>query len=196
MIGFCYYLNYMNSYLITIIPPENVANTVNKYRNKYSKDASDKIPPHITIYPPFHLQQISEEKMLNLLNKTFCETPSFNLNFDSVDYFEGNNNVAYFAPDKKSSDYLKETFSKTITSLSGNVEDVPADYTLSADSFTPHMTIVSKIPVEEFDKIKNELVDIKENLSFVCKFIYLYKQDEKSEIWNSVGKIELKTPDF
>ena len=166
-------------------------NTVNKYRNKYSKDASDKIPPHITIYPPFHLQQISEEKMLNLLNKTFCETPSFNLNFDSVDYFEGNNNVAYFAPDKKSSDYLKETFSKTITSLSGNVEDVSADYTLSADSFTPHMTIASKVPGDVFKQIKKDSAGVKENLFFVCKFIYLYKQDGKSLVWESVGKVEL-----
>ncbi len=182
----------MNSYLITIDPPKTIANIVDKYRNIYSKHTTYKIPPHITIYPPFYLKQISEKEILDKLKNAFSNTKPFALNFDKVDYFEENNNVAYFAPDEKSLIKLKGVFSKTITSLSGKTQDVYEDYKLSTNDFKPHITIAEKIPTDELKKVKKGLSDVNEKLSFDCNFIYLYKQEKGSRIWREVGKIKLR----
>ncbi|MCK5285632.1 MAG: 2'-5' RNA ligase family protein [Candidatus Pacebacteria bacterium] len=85
----------MNSYLITINPSKNINEIVNKYRNKYAKFTTYKISPHITIYPPFYLKQISEKEILNLLKSSLKDVNNFSLNFNSIKYFEEGNNVAF-----------------------------------------------------------------------------------------------------
>ena len=182
----------MNSYLITINPNEKSSVIVDEYRNKYSKCTCYKIPPHITIYPPFYLIDITEEEILNVMKRTFGKIESFDLRFDSVGYFEKKNNVIYFAPDKKSDELLKNILNKTLNILDGKTKDVYADYKLSKDNFTPHITIAEKIPENEFRKIKQETKNIKEKLKFTAKEIILYKQNQNSRIWEDVEKIKFK----
>ena len=179
----------MNSYLITINPSKEVTDIVDRYRNKYAKFTTYKIPPHITIYPPFYLNKISENEVLRLL-AFLKKINGFCLNFNSVKYFEEGNNVAFFAPDKKSAVLLKKIFLKVVEKLRNKVKDVYDDYKLSVECFNPHLTISERILDNEFQKIKKELNKINENLVFKCEFLCLYKQEPKSRIWNKVGEIK------
>ncbi|MCK4918160.1 MAG: 2'-5' RNA ligase family protein [Candidatus Pacebacteria bacterium] len=180
----------MNSYLITIDPPKELIETIDKYRNRYAKYTNYKIPPHITIYPPFYLKKISEKEILELIKFSLKNTNKHSLNFNSISYFEEGNNVAFFAPNKSSNNFIRQVFLKVIENLKSRVEDVYNDYKMSVKDFNPHLTIAEQIPDDMFEKFKKELNNTKENLVFECNSLCLYKQESKSRIWNKVGEIK------
>ena len=182
----------MNSYLITIDPSKEVVDIVDKYRDKYAKFTNYKIPPHITIYPPFYLNKISEKEILKLLKNSVKDTNNFYLNFNSINYFEERNNVVFFAPDKNSNIFIKKVFLKVIKSLENKVKDVYDNYKMSVKNFNPHLTIAERIPDNEFKIIKEDLDKAKENLVFECSFLCLYRQEFESRIWNKIGEVKLK----
>lgn len=181
----------MNSYLITIDPPEEIIDIVERYRKKYMQYTNYKIPPHITIYPPFYLKQISEDGIFKSLKDNLRKIKPIDMDFSSINYFEGDNNIAFFAPDISSAKSIKEIFIAVINSLCDQTEDVYDDYKLSASEFNPHMTIAERVPNDKFETIKKELSEVKEKLSFGVEFVYLYKQEEKSSSWNKIGKVNL-----
>lgn len=181
----------MNSYLVTIDPPKEVANVVDEYRKKYSQYTNYKIPPHIIIRPPFYLKQISEDEVLELLKDGLRNLKSVNLNFNSISYFEGSNNVVFFAPDTNSITSIKEIFIEVINTLHNQTEDVYNDYKLSISEFNPHMTISERIPRDKLEKIKRKLGKSEEKLSFCVEFLHMYKQNENSSLWKEIGKVKL-----
>lgn len=60
----------MTKYLILILPPQDIINYVDQFRNKYAKYTSYIIPPHITIYPPFYLKDnVLETDIIDTVNE-------------------------------------------------------------------------------------------------------------------------------
>ncbi len=176
----------LSSYLITIDPPKNITKIIDKYREKFAKYTKYKIPPHVTIYPPFYLK-VDEKELVTLLERQLKGSRKFSLDFDSIDYFVGNNNVAYFSPSDKSKEKLEVIFTKTFDILENRIEDVHGNY--KTQGFKPHITIAEQIPNKDFEDIQKELADIKEVFSFMCNSILIYKQDYKSRIWKKVKEI-------
>ncbi|MBU1046819.1 2'-5' RNA ligase family protein [Patescibacteria group bacterium] len=183
----------MNSYLITIDPPKNISGRIDIYRKKYGKFTTYKIPPHVTIFPPFYLNRVSEKEILELLRISLLNLSKVSLTFDSVKYFENGNNVAFFAPDKNSDVLIRQIFLNILKDLRNKVKDVYDEYKMTVEDFDPHLTIAEKIPDSEFKKIKNELKNIEESFVFNCNSVCLYKQEVKSRIWNKVKEIKFNS---
>ena len=51
-------MNETDSYLLAITPPKDVCEKVEAYRKKYKK-LNSSIEPHITIYPPFYIDDLN-----------------------------------------------------------------------------------------------------------------------------------------
>ena len=179
----------MDSYVVIIVPSEKILKFVDRYRKKNAKYTNYVISPHITIYPPFYLEGSSEEEVISLLKNEFLGTEPKIINFPSVNYFEGKNNVAYFGPDEQSLRYLKSFLIKTTKALKGKIKNVYDDYNFTPEKFKPHMTIAEKIPSKILPLVKEKLAKLDTSLSFDVTAIFLYGQKMRSVIWNRVEKI-------
>ena len=179
----------MNWYLVVVIPPREVCNFVDKYREKYAKHTGYVIPPHITIYPPFLITN-SQKEVINTLKKSFSKTPVVKVKCDSVGFFESEkNNVVYFKLDKDSADLMKKFLIKTTKALKGKIKDVFKGHKYTPSEYTPHMTIAEMIPREVLPKIKKELARFKGEIEFEVDSVYLYEQKGDSKTWKEFTRI-------
>ncbi len=146
----------MERYILAVLPPQDIGDFVGIYKEKYSGRRHHALPPHITIYPPFYNRYSTETELVVSLRDAFTLTKPGRVNFDSIGYFSGDNNVVYLQPDQKSSEYLLEIFTAAATLLSDNSEN-----------FHPHVTIVKNVPLDELSSVKKKLEAEQINLSFL-----------------------------
>ncbi len=178
----------MNSekYLLAIIPPQSVSDFVDSYRRRYDENSLNFIVPHITVYPPFYSSE-SEPELINKLNNTFNKNIPFRISLDSVDFFTGKNNVAFFKPDLESTDKIKNLLIKTKSDLSDIITNAYPDYPANSEQFIPHCTIAEKIPNAKLPNIRRDLESLSVNQSFNVNSIFLLrKQQEK---WLPISEI-------
>ena len=159
------------------------------YQKKYAKYTTYSIPPHITIYPPFYLKNISEKQLFTKLDKIFVKTECDTVTFNSVDYFEGKNNVAFVKPDSKSQKYIASLLEKMVKSLAGNIVNVYGEYNITSAKFNPHMTIAEKIPDNHLPKIKSELSSFRNIFKFNVKAVFVFKQNTEVKRWKLLQEI-------
>lgn len=181
----------MNSYVLVLLPPKDVAKTVNKYRKKYAKYTKYIIPPHITIFPPFFLKDISEKELVARLRESFLNEKSKRISLNSIGYFEGINNVLYFKPDTISSKYIVRLLITAVKSLGSLMKSAYEDYNFTPEKFVPHMTIAERVPDTIFSVVKEELSNYKNVISFTVSSIYVYKDVDGSGNWNQLQEIVL-----
>ncbi|MBA3732810.1 2'-5' RNA ligase family protein [Patescibacteria group bacterium] len=176
------------SYLLAITPPNEVSRKVDEYRKIYKKLISS-IEPHITIYPPFHTEDL--DIIIKKLSEELFSLKSEEVTLDSIGYFENRNdsNVVYFKPNSKSIIYLKEINSASSVVLKGRVL---LKYDDNISDFNPHMTISAGIADKLFTEIKDELTNVAETFTFIVYSVDLYKKIGDIGIWNKINEIKLK----
>lgn len=172
-----------NAYLLAVVPPKKIADFADKYRKKYAKYTGYHTPPHITIYPPFHLTDIDEAQLKKFLEKNLLDTAPFQVCIDSFDYFIGKNNVVYFKPDNRSESVLKSVLVKIFPTLKSHTKAIYNYFIVEPDSYRPHMTIAERIPEEVLPKLKQELNGEKVNFTFEVNSVQLLVQPEGSKVW-------------
>jgi 2'-5' RNA ligase len=179
----------MEAYAVVIVPPKKVREIVDRFRKIYAKYTGYKIPPHITIYPPFHLMNVSESVMIDKLKTGFSNIKSRTVKLKTINFFEGKNNVAYFSPDTPSSTYIKNFLVVATNSLKSIVKNVFDDNNYTPNKFNPHMTIAEKIPYETLPVIKKGLKDVNTNLTFKVASVFVYKEKDDG-MWSKLAEIE------
>lgn len=180
----------MDWYLVVVIPPKEICDLVDKYREKYAKYTGYVIPPHITIYPPFLITS-SQKEVVDSLKKSFSKTSVVKVRCDSVNFYESEkNNVAYFELDKASADWMKKFLVKATKTLKGKIKDVFEGHKYTPSEYTPHMTIAEMIPEEALPTVKKELSRFRGKIEFQVDSIYLYKKRGDSKIWKEFAKIK------
>lgn len=180
----------MPSYLLAIVPPEDIRTAVDVYRKKYADHTGYKIPPHITLYPPFSLHDISLKDLQHLLKRTLKNRGALTLVFDSIDYFQKKDtNVVYFAPNKESKKLLRDIFRTLSQSLQNNVQKIYGAYPETPSDYNPHITITECVPDEDLPFIRRELSTTREHFSFSASSLYLYTQKPESKIWEKLLEI-------
>ncbi len=164
-----------NKYLLVIIPPQPVTDFINHYRQQYDQKSFTSIVPHITILPPFYIR-VSESELITKLKKVFNNTLSFEISLTTVDYFEGNNKVAFFKPDSPSSEKIKALFKVIQTNISNITTNIWPYYPTNPEKFTPHLTIAEHLPDPDFEQIKQDLQSLSINQEFIVNSIFLLKK--------------------
>jgi len=177
----------MDSYLVAITPDESVIKIVNEYRQKYARYTEYKIPPHITIYPPFYLKKIPEEGIRIILQNAVGEIKKKRITLGSINYFRNtNNNVVYFELNPVSASFVRGVFLRVFRALNYVVNYAHDDYVVTADNFNAHLTIAEKIPEKELEIIKSEIVAPRRKLFFRDWSVDLYKKKCGSKTWKIV----------
>jgi 2'-5' RNA ligase len=178
----------MNSekYLLAIIPPKPVADYVDNFRQQYDVNNLFSISPHITVYPPFYSSE-SEPSLINKLNNIYNKSIPFRISLDSVGFFIGKNNVAFFKPDSKSGHQIRNLFKAVQLCLADVITDAWPNYPVNPEQFVPHCTIAEKIPQNEFPDIRHNLESLLVNQDFVVDSVFLLRK--KPENWFPISEI-------
>lgn len=166
-------------FLLSVIPPQIIIDFIDTYRRKYSHYTSYDIAPHLTIYPPFY-SQVPQVDLVTKLQDTFSQTQPFPVTLNSIDFFTGKNNVAFFKPDHKSSIDIKNLLIKTRTDFSQIIQNVWPDYPTDPNKFIPHLTIAEHIPDDKFEQVIRELANIKIKQEFEVRSIFLLKKQQEN----------------
>ena len=183
----------MNSYLIVLLPPKGITKTMDGYRKKYARYTHYNIPPHITIYPPFFLKDITERQLITKLKRGLSSAKSNIIILDTIDYFRGRNNVAFVKPDTKSRKYIADLLVKIVKPLEGYTRNIYGEYDLTPNKFNPHMTIAERIPKDHLPKVKKDLLSFNHVFTFKVISICIFKKPTDIKSWKILQDIPLST---
>lgn len=179
----------MHVYVLAITPSPKACTTIQHYQGSYPQYVVYHIPPHITLYPPFHIQDSSEEAIISSLRENFSNYPYFTVDLTHVGYFEGANNVVYLGPSDESALLLKTLHAHILNILAPIVTHAFSDYTMSGKEFSPHLTIAERIPSEEFETIKKEFSGPAEPITFPATSIDLYRRSPETKQYDKILEI-------
>jgi 2'-5' RNA ligase len=182
----------MDTYLVAITPPPDTQAHIQEYRRRVTQYTGYKIPPHITLYPPFYLQNTTLEKMVDSIRTNLDYVHNGTVRLADIDSFTGYNNVIFFKPDDQSTTYLKNIFSAVHQALSGRVTDRFSDYAADANKFVPHLTIAERVPNGVWQTLQTQLLQHPVDISFPVNTIGLYEQAEDSREWRLVNTVTLE----
>ena len=112
------------------------------------------IVPHITLVYPF-VPVFSLYKVNEKLEEVAKRTKPFNIILSGIEYFEGTNNVAYVAVEKRRA--VRKLHTDIIKSLDGLIKEWYTDGKYNLERFLPHVTIGERIPDALFPDIKKRL---------------------------------------
>lgn len=140
----------------------------------------EKIPPHITIFPPFETEDIDEIKKL-LRDWTTNKTPQGNFTLSGFDHFDDNVVFAKIDTDESIRASIEE-LKKEIKKFPGMPED-------NHPIWHPHATLMNKLSPEEIRNIWNYVSDL-EKPNFPLPFdnitIFRFDADRKWVVDESI----------
>ena len=170
-------------YFIAILPDAELSIEITELKkhvaeNFYSK-AALKLPPHITLFPPFKWDDKNEDIIVGSLNDFIIGKVPFTILLDGLGCFEPR--VIFIKPNHSESLNKLRTdllsFLKTSISLSDSQNERP---------FRPHITLASRdLQKEYFYKAWEEFRDKEFKRTFEVNSIALLKHNGK--FWDILG---------
>lgn len=143
----------MTSYAVVLTFPGEIKKEITKLQEQYKKYITYRIEPHITLKYPF-ATEVDMAVINKKLRKVADRSAPFSLVLNGIEYFEGENNVAYIAVQ------TKEPIINLHNSIVHSLEDLDKEESMEIfdlQRFSPHVTIGEKIPQEVFPYIKKTL---------------------------------------
>jgi 2'-5' RNA ligase len=168
-------------YAVVITLRGKAQKDIDNLREKYNKYVNYTIVPHITLLYPAELKN-GLSALYAKLEEVAQQKKPFILELNGVQYFDGENNVAYVA--------IKER--KPVVDLHYNINQAVsgiimknASQTYSYEHFIPHVTIAEHIPPDIFPSIKAELskLAIKHRVRIDTFSLFSTQQNKTWETW-------------
>lgn len=167
----------MTQYCLVILPSPEVTKFVLEFFRNFPEYRHTTLPPHITVLPPFSIEEISNEKFLLQIISAVSKTPTLNIYLYKVDVFKGRNNIVFLSPSPDSVNQIRK--------LSQKLSIFHQDSELE---FSPHLTLARHVPKEELPGIYYEAKKRFSEMSFVCQSITLFKNSGQG--WVKVKDIQ------
>ncbi len=168
----------MALYAVVLTFPGDIFNKIDALRQNYLHYVNYRIEPHITLAYPFTLE--ADISLMNgKLKQVASRTGLFTLILDGIEYFEGENNVAYIALAEKQP--VVDLHLDINQSINGLVKDEFRGR-FNRGNFIPHVTIGEQIPGDIFPEVKQSLLG--ENIHYECEIasFSLFSSDEDG-VW-------------
>jgi 2'-5' RNA ligase len=161
-------------YFIAIIPPqpykEKIAGIKQSFAEIYHVSHALKSPPHITLIPPFKLNESKEKEVTLFLEKFVENATSFQLVIE--DYGSFKPRVIFLKP------ILNELFKCLYESISSDFYTLFPVGKASKRPFHPHLTIAFRdLKPNIFYKAWDELKSKRFKAEFIIDRIFLLKHD-------------------
>ncbi len=171
-------------YMVALVPPKKVIDRVEEVRQEFAQNykckAALKNPVHITLLPPFQLEEEFEEELLAKL-KEGENRNRFLLEASNYGSFTENEILFISVNKPKPLAELQAFVAKTVR---GNFET--SEKHSNKEEFHPHITIGRKdIPKGRFADAVKEYSELKFSAKFEIKSFYLWKHNSKEwEVYN------------
>ena len=177
-------------YFLAILPPPSASEEIHQIRlecsGKFKVYKALRPPVHITLYKPFHAEESSEEKIIDLLKAGTSELLSFTQQLENFGSFR--KKVVYINA-LKSQELIGLQRSVNAVIVSNKLDPKPDENT--NPSFNPHVTIAYRdLQANDFPAIWNEYKNREFKLSFPVNEFTLLKHQH--EVWNPVFSFNLK----
>lgn len=177
-------------YFLAILPPPLAGGEIHQVRlecaEKFKVYKALRPPVHITLYKPFHAEEVLEEKIIDLLKAGTSELPSFTQELENFGSF------------RKKVVYINALKSQELISLQSRVNSVilgnqldPKPDEQPNPSFNPHITIAYRdLQAQDFPAVWNEYREREFRLSFPVGEFTLLKHQQG--VWNPVFCFKLR----
>lgn len=174
-------------YFVAVIPPVGVKDEILELKleikERYNAAHALKLPAHITLLPPFWLEEREEEELINVLRETAQKQEPFPVELKDFGHF--GNRVIYV--DVANPYPLKNLYHSFLTT-SGKYLKEPV-----ANSIHPHITLATRdLKGKDFGEAWKEFKTRFYSNSFTAKAVVLLKHDGK--IWNIYREFALGEP--
>ena len=170
----------MSLYAVALLLPDKIENELDRLRGENNKYMRYITYPHVTLEYPFQIR-VDQRTIINRLAEVARNTNPFTLTLWGIEYFEGDNNVAYISIANKQP--VIELRTDIVSHLVGMIE-VEEHYKEidQPEKFIPHLTIGEDIPNKIFADFKKRMTDYEIDFEVEVKSFALFFKDEGG-IW-------------
>lgn len=174
-------------YFIAIVPENEVLQQVEAIKidikNKFGAKNALKSPAHITLFPPFRVNNEIIKRVSQEISNALNSFAPFKI--DLLNYSKFDNRVVYV--DVVENSTLTELGATIITVMNNIINKQQLE-------FKPHITLATRdIPPQQFSTLWHQLKQKEYSNSFTAKAITIFKHNGK--LWESFERIPL-TPVF
>jgi 2'-5' RNA ligase len=168
------------SYFIALVAPSEIETTVHDFKidlhDRFGTKSALKSPAHITLYPPFHIEETREQEIKALLENTCQESGSFEIELNNFDRFSRGVLFIHVEPGKDLNG-LQQRITGAFDSFLNSVRKK------EKRPFHPHMTIGNRGWTEGgFEQALEEYKTKKFSATWTVKNVSLLKLRERWEI--------------
>ncbi|WP_276346409.1 2'-5' RNA ligase family protein [Daejeonella sp. JGW-45] len=176
-------------YLIAVLPPEDLSNQIHEIRvhcaEKFGVQKALKPPVHITLYPPFKMEETFEARMFRLLQSAGSGLHPFKQELENFEAFDMH---AVVIRALKNAEIMKLQRAVASVFRRHEIDKKPAG--AKRLPFRPHLTIAYRdILPEVFPMIWEEYKDARFKRSFMLDHFSLLKHDGKQ--WRRISDFKL-----
>lgn len=173
-------------YFTALIPPQQVKEEVLKMKleikEKSGASHALKLPAHITITPPFRLEEDREQELFNTLKNIAEAQDHFPVELNDFGHF-GQRVI-----------FIKVADHEPVKKLHADVSAGLASYLpeVSKSSIHPHFTLATRdLSRENFQEAWKEFSNRSYNNSFLAEALYLLKHNGKT--WDIIKKFPFRS---
>ncbi len=176
-------------YMLAIVPPKKIIDRIEEIRQEFADNykckAALKNPIHLTLLPPFHLDDEFEQDLVDRL-KEGENLSRFMLEAKDYGSFEKNEVLFIQVENTKSLGSLQKLVAGTV----GDNFETSEKYN-GGEEYHPHITIGRKdIPKGRFGDAVKEYAGLTFSARFEVKSFYLWKHNGKE--WETFNRFPLK----
>jgi 2'-5' RNA ligase len=173
-------MNGKQLYFIAVLLPEGLSEKItlikNDFAGKYNSKHALKLPPHITIQPPFRTAPSTEAEMDVTLQKFFSSFQSFEITLNGFDSFNKSHSKVIFIRVDESRE-LQDLHHKLVTLMRTEFNFSESE---TPGVFHPHITVAHRdLSPGDFKKAWQEYKDKPFAESFQTGSAYLLKHNSK-----------------
>lgn len=163
-------------YFIALPLNERVDESVRKiqweFASRFESSRQLKIPPHITLIPPFESENSFLESLKVLIESICLHQPTLSIRLNGFGFFR--EKVIYINVEKTVE--LIQFQEKIETNM---VEQLGFQRKSYFNEFTPHVTVANRdLTSENFQKAKKEFMDRPFDATFSAHHIHVYKHEQ------------------
>lgn len=164
----------MTRYVIVALVPEPFAQPLADLRRKYDSYCRQWLPPHFTIVPPFELflSRSDQQAIKDYRGSARVELKSWDA------YRRMTTSVLYASSNAPELEAMRQELLNAVPALKPFSADVPGY----------HVTVVNRIPNDQFEEVRKRVVDERPDVqgSFTIDRFTLYEWDHELHHWIEV----------
>lgn len=182
------------TYVVIVVPPKHIQTLVHDFRNHFKDTSEYKLPPHITLLPPFQLAPTHGKELIGVIRSIAAATSPMDALLTHTGVFENRPPVWFCGFSPSTTRSLRSLHKKLLKAIVA----LHSEHTLAYKTgpkhnvFNPHMTLIEKVPKANKKSIAALIEPLIHPFSFAVGSIELYKRQSDDKTYTRVQKFTLR----